>query len=175
MNRGKGYTVREGILQANGRLRLFVDADNSTDIAHFEKMRSLFEDGCAVVIASRSAKDVCGACQTLPQAWYKRAIGQAGNRLIQLLVLPGIWDSQCGFKAFRADAAAQIFSRATIDGWGFDIEVLAIARALDYRMGIIPANWTNDRRSHVRLSDYLRVVRDTFQVRRNLVKGKYTP
>jgi dolichyl-phosphate beta-glucosyltransferase len=173
INRGKGYSVREAILQANGRLRLFVDADNSTDIAHFEKMRPLFAAGYAVVIASRSPKDVRGARQSVPQPWYKRAIGQAGNWLVQLLVFPGVWDTQCGFKAFHADAAAQIFSRATIDGWGFDIEVLTIARALNYSVGIIPAEWTNDRRSHVRLPDYLRILRETLRVRRNLRTGKY--
>ena len=78
-NRGKGYTVREGMLKASGRLRLFCDADNSTDIAHFDKMIPLFKEGYDIVIASRHSKDAAGAQQAVPQARYKRIIGQFGN------------------------------------------------------------------------------------------------
>jgi dolichyl-phosphate beta-glucosyltransferase len=173
VNRGKGFTVREGMLRASGQIRLFTDADNSTDIAHFERMKPLFDQGYDVVIASRNAKDAGQAQQTVPQALYKRVIGQLGNQIVQLVAVPGIWDTQCGFKAFRAAAAQQIFSQTTIDGWGFDIEVLALARALNYAIGIIPADWVNDERSHVRPLDYLRVLADTFTVRRNFLAGKY--
>ena len=173
VNRGKGFTVREGMLQACGRIRLFTDADNSTDIAHFDKMKPLFDRGFDVVIASRNRLDVDGAEQAVSQAWYKRAVGRLGNRIVQRLALPGIWDTQCGFKAFRAEAAARIFSRTTIERWGFDIEVLALARALNCRIGIVPAHWINDERSHVRLTDYLGVLADTFAVRRNFRAGKY--
>ena len=173
VNRGKGFTVREGMLRASGQIRLFTDADNSTDIAHFERMKPLFDRGCDVVIASRNAKDAGQARQTVPQALHKRVIGQLGNRIVQLVAVPGIWDTQCGFKAFRAAAAQRIFSQTTIEGWGFDIEVLALARALNYAIGIIPADWVNDERSHVRPLDYLRVLADTFKVRRNFLAGKY--
>ncbi|MBI2230687.1 MAG: glycosyltransferase family 2 protein [Deltaproteobacteria bacterium] len=151
VNRGKGFAVKEGMLAARGQLRLFCDADNSTDIAHFDRMKRLFDQGCDLVIASRSPKDAPG----------------------RRLAVPGIWDTQCGFKAFRAEAAERIFSKLTIDRWGFDIEVLALARALNYKIGIIPAHWVNDARSHVRNIDYLRVLRDTFKVRANLLTGKY--
>lgn len=173
VNRGKGYTVREGMLKASGRVRLFCDADNSTDIAHFEKMRPLFDQGCDLVIASRNSKDVPGAEQAVPQVRLKRIIGQFGNLLIQSMAVRGIWDTQCGFKAFRAEAAEQIFSRAKIDGWGFDIEVLTLARALRLQIGIIPAHWINDDRSHFRPWDYLRVVGDIVRVRSNLLAAKY--
>lgn len=173
LNRGKGFTVREGMLRASGNIRLFADADNSTDIAHFDQMRPLFDQGHDLVIASRNANDAEQACQAVSQAWYKRLIGQLGNQIVQLLAVPGIWDTQCGFKAFRAEAAERIFSQATIEGWGFDIEVLALARALQYKIGIIPAHWINDDRSHVRLADYWRVLADTFTVRRNFVAGRY--
>jgi len=172
-NRGKGFTVREGMLQARGRIRLFTDADNSTDIAHFESMKPLFASGFEVVIASRNSLDAGGAEQAVPQAWYKRAIGRAGNRLVQRLAVPGIWDTQCGFKAFKAEAAVRIFSQLTIDRWGFDIEVLALARAMNLPIGIIPARWINDEHSHVRLTDYLRALVDTWKVRGNLKAGKY--
>ena len=173
VNRGKGFTVKEGMLAARGQIRLFCDADNSTDIAHFDRMKPLFDQGCDVVIASRNPKDAPGAEQAVPQASYKRRIGEIGNRIVQRLAVPGLWDSQCGFKAFRAEAAERIFSQTTIDGWGFDIEVLALARALDYKIGIIPARWINDERSHFKLPDYLRALGDTLAVRRNLLAGKY--
>jgi len=172
-NRGKGFSVKEGMLAARGQIRLFTDADNSTDIAHFDKMKPLFEQGCDVVIASRNQADAPGAVQVVSQAWYKRAIGRLGNRIVQLIAVPGIWDTQCGFKAFRAEAAEEIFSQTTIDRWGFDIEVLALAQRLKYKIGIVPARWLNDDRSHVRMSDYLHVLGDTFTVRRNLLTGKY--
>lgn len=173
VNRGKGYTVKQGMLAARGQIRLFCDADNSTDIAHFDKMKPLFDQGYDVVIASRNDKDVPEALQVVSQAWYKRAIGRLGNRLVQLAAVPGIWDTQCGFKAFRAEAAERIFSQTTIERWGFDIEVLALAQRLNYKIGIIPARWINDDRSHVKMTDYLNVLNDTFTVRRNLLLGKY--
>jgi len=173
VNRGKGFTVKEGMRAAKGQLRLFCDADNSTDIAHFDKMKPLFDQGFDIVIASRNDIDVAGAEQAVAQPWYKRAIGRLGNRIVQRLAVRGIWDTQCGFKAFRAAAAERIFSQTTIERWGFDIEVLALAQALNYRIGIIPAHWINDKRSHVRATDYLRVLTDTLKVRRNFLTGKY--
>jgi dolichyl-phosphate beta-glucosyltransferase len=173
VNRGKGFTVKEGMLRAAGRIRLFTDADNSTDIAHFDKMKPLFDQGCDLVIASRNSKDVAQAQQAVPQAWYKRWFGRVGNLIVQLVAVRGIWDTQCGFKACRAEAAERIFSQTIIEGWGFDIEVLALARAFNYQIGIIPAHWINDDRSHVRSSDYLRVLTDTVRIRTHLMAGRY--
>lgn len=173
VNRGKGHTVKEGMLQASGRVRLFSDADNSTDIAHFDGMKPLFDEGYDIVIASRSSRDAPEAKQVIAQAWYKRFTGCLGNLIVQLLAVRGVWDTQCGFKAFRSEVAEKIFSQTTVEGWGFDIEVLALARALKYKIGIIPSLWINDDRSHVRSFDYLRVLRDTVRVRRNFVMGKY--
>lgn len=172
-NRGKGYTVREGMQKASGQIRLFTDADNSTDIVHFDKMKPLFDQGYDLVIASRNARDAPCAEQAVPQDAFKRIIGQIGNRIVQRVAVPGIWDTQCGFKAFRAEVAERIFRQTTIEGWGFDIEVLALAQALKYRIGIIPAHWINDERSHFRPLDYLRVLADTFTVRRNFLSGRY--
>jgi hypothetical protein len=121
--------------------RLFCDADNSTDIAHFDKMIPLFKDAYDIVIASRHWRDAAGAQHAVPQAWYKRIIGQVGNIIIQSVAVRGIWDTQCGFKAFRAEVAERIFSQALIEGWAFDIEVPALARAANYKTGIIPAYW----------------------------------
>ncbi len=172
-NHGKGYAVRTGMLRALGRIRLFTDADNSTDISHFDKMAPLFDTGYDVVIGSRHSKDAPGARQSVPQRWYKRLIGHLGNILIQIMTVKGIRDTQCGFKAFRDYAAEKIFSQAVIDRWGFDIEVLALARQLKYKIGIIPVEWINDPRSHVDWRAYFDVLWDTVKVRWNMLEGRY--
>lgn len=173
VNRGKGYTVREGMLKASGRIRLFSDADNSTDISHFDSIKPLFDKGYDLVICSRDQRDAPGARQAVPQPWHKRLMGNTGNLFVQLVAVRGIWDTQCGFKAFRDSVAEKIFSAAVVDGWGFDIEILALARALKYKMGIIPAHWINDPRSHVKSWGYLQVLWETVRIRLNLSGGKY--
>ncbi|MCA9875028.1 MAG: glycosyltransferase family 2 protein, partial [Anaerolineales bacterium] len=133
-NRGKGYTVRQGMLAARGKIRLFTDADNSTDMSHFDRMKPLFDAGAHVVIASRDAKDAPLARQAVPQPFYKRFLGNAGNLFIQLMVVPGIWDTRCGFKAFSGEAAQKVFAAARMDGWSFDDEALALARRFGYKI-----------------------------------------
>jgi dolichyl-phosphate beta-glucosyltransferase len=171
--KGKGNAVRTGMLAARGRVRLFTDADNSTDISHFDKMRALFNQGYDVVICSRDAKDVAGATQAVPQAWHKRTLGNIGNLFIQLVAVPGIWDTQCGFKAFRRTAAERIFSAARIEKFGFDVENLALARRFGYRIGIVPAYWVNDAQSRVSLKSYLEVFWEVMRVRYYLLTGAY--
>ncbi len=172
-NRGKGYTVREGMLAARGQVRLFMDADNSTDISHFAQMQPLFAAGYDIVIGSRDGKDVAGAQQAVPQPFLKRFLGNLGNLFIQLMAVPGIWDTQCGFKAFTAVAAQRIFSVSKIDRWGFDMEALAIARKCKYRIGIIPTHWIDDANTHVSLRDYIHTLFEVLRVRWNLIVGAY--
>lgn len=172
-NRGKGFTVREGMLAARGEIRLFSDADNSTDLSHFAQMRPLFEQGYDVVICSRDPKDAAGAGQAVPQPFFKRLLGNAGNLFIQTVAVPGIWDTQCGFKAFTARAAEDIFSVARIDGWGFDIEALALARYFKYRVAIIGARWVDHAETHVRVWNYATTLGETVRVRWNLLTGAY--
>ena len=93
-NHGKGWVVRRGMLEAKGEIRLFTDADNATTIDHFEKMMPLFKEGKQVVIGSRDKKDAKGAKQAVPQSFLKRQLGNFGNILIQLVAVPGIWDTQ---------------------------------------------------------------------------------
>lgn len=173
VNRGKGASVIEGMLASAGKIRLFTDADNSTDIAYFEHMRPLFDKGYEVVISSRNAWDAAGASQEISQVWYKRLMGIAGNIFIQLVAVRGIWDTQNGFKAFRDFAVEAIFPQLRIQGWGFDIEILALARGLKYRIGIIPVHWKNDTMSHVRLLSYIEVLWQTVLVRWNVIRGRY--
>lgn len=172
-NRGKGYTVRQGMLAANGQIRLFTDADNSTDLSHFEQMQPLFDRGAQVVIASRDHKDAPDAQQAIPQPFFKRFLGNAGNLFIQMMVVPGIWDTRCGFKAFSADAAQKIFTTARMDGWSFDDEALALARRFGYKIYAIGANWTDAEGTHVTRLDYLRNIWEAVHIRWNLLTGVY--
>ncbi len=161
-NKGKGAVVRQGMLLAKGTWRLFMDADNSTTIVEFNKMIPYFKEGYEVVIGSRDVK----GSRTLPaQAFYKRFLGDIGNLIIQALLVPGIWDTQCGFKCFSDEAAQKIFSITKIDRWGFDAESLALAREMGYSIKEMPVFWVNDIRTHVRLSAYLQVLAETVKVR----------
>ncbi|MFZ0545388.1 MAG: dolichyl-phosphate beta-glucosyltransferase [Candidatus Promineifilaceae bacterium] len=172
-NRGKGYTIRQGMLAAKGEIRLFTDADNSTDMSHFDRMKPLFKNGAGVVICSRDGKDAEGAHQVIPQPFLKRVLGNLGNLFVQLMAVPGIWDTQCGFKAFRASAAEKIFSISRIDRWGFDMEALALARRFGYKIEVIGANWVDEPNTHVTRLDYIRSMTDALKVRWYLMTGSY--
>ncbi len=172
-NRGKGFAVRQGMLKAKGDYRLFTDADNSTSINHVEKMWSYFEKGYDVVIGSRDSKDAKGARQAVPQPTWKRFLGNLGNIGIQVVALWGIWDTQCGFKAFTKKAAEDIFKRCKINHWAFDVEVLALARKLGYKIGIIPVYWINSPDSRVKLKGYTRFFKELLQIKWNLIWHKY--
>ncbi|MFH1611867.1 MAG: dolichyl-phosphate beta-glucosyltransferase [bacterium] len=172
-NHGKGYVVRQGMLSAKGEYRLFTDADNSTSIEHLDKVWLHFEKGADLVIGTRDKKDAAGAGQAVPQSFLKRLLGNMGNVLIQVLAVWGIWDTQCGFKAMTAEATEDIFSRAIIDRWGFDIEMLALAKRLKYKIAIIPTYWVNRAESRVTLGGYLKTFSELFKIKWNLINGKY--
>ncbi len=161
-NVGKGGAVKQGMLFATGHIRLFADADNSTSIDQFEKMIPLFKEGYGVVIGSRAMR---GAELDPPEPLYRRIIGKVLNMFIQVLLMPGIWDTQCGFKAYTAEAAEKIFTISRISGWGFDVESLALAKRLGFRIKEVPVRWVNDTRSHVRISGGLQFVGETCTIR----------
>lgn len=171
VNQHKGGVVRQGMLIAQGQYRLFMDADNATSVDHFEKMLPYFEQGYGVVICSRSHKD---SRLDPPQPWYRQIAGKVGNLIIQVLVLPGIWDTQCGFKAFTAEAAEKIFKVARITGWGFDVEVLALAKKFGFRIKEVPVHWVNDLSSTVRASAYITTLLETLKIRWWLWTGVYS-
>ena len=166
----KGFAVRFGMREANGKYRLFTDADNSTSIDHFDKMIPYFEEGYDVVICSRSHKE---SKLSPAQGTLKKILGKGGNLIIQILVLPGIWDTQCGFKAFTEVAAEKIFSLQRTSSWGFDVEILALAKRLGYKIKQIPVNWVNDTDSHVGASAYVNTLIETLRIRYWLWRGVY--
>lgn len=171
-NRGKGYAVRTGMLAATGNLRLFMDADGSTDlreiarfVAHLQEM----DHAADVVIASIGVDDAIVA----PQQWYRQLLGRLGNRLIRLVILPGIRDTQRGFKLFTAAAAEDIFSRCRLDGWLFDVEVLALARRLGYQIVELGVTWEHREDSRVTGRSYLNTLLDLVRLRIDLWRGVY--
>ncbi|TSC78177.1 MAG: glycosyl transferase family protein [Parcubacteria group bacterium Gr01-1014_33] len=172
-NKGKGWAVREGMRSAQGDIRLFSDADNATSPEHFDKMIPYFEKGDDVVISSRNPWDAVGAFQDIPESLLRRTAGKMGNLIIQIFAVPGIWDTQNGFKALRANPAEKIFSSALMHGFSFDIEMLALARKFGFTISIIPVKWKHDPESKVTLKSYIQVFADVFKIRWNLITHKY--
>lgn len=169
-NHGKGSAVRLGMENACGRFRLFMDADNSTSIDQIERFWSWLEQGYDIVIGSRQAP---GARIPVRQPLRKELAGRAGNLLIRLLAVPGIRDTQAGFKLFTERSARAIFPRLTIDRWGFDIEALVIARTCGFMIREVPITWTNAPGSKVSLASYFQVLCEIGRIRRNLRRGLY--
>ena len=172
VNHGKERCVRRGMLAARGTFRLFTDADLSTPIEELEKLRGALAAGHDVAIGSRRLPE---SRVDVPQPWWRRAMGWGFNWCVQHLAVPGIADTQCGFKLFSADAARQIFSRQRIDEFGFDVEVLWIARKLGLRVAEVPVTWLDDPDSKVRpVSDAWRMLVDLQRIRRADREGLYT-
>ncbi|HOX21488.1 MAG TPA: glycosyltransferase family 2 protein [Candidatus Paceibacterota bacterium] len=169
-NKGKGGVIRQGMLEAKGTIRVFTDADNATSIDQINKLLPHFKEDYQVVIGSRAAE---GAELAVRQPFWKFLLGRMGNLFIRLMVLPGVKDTQCGFKAFTEEAAEAVFLRTTIFGWGFDIEALAIAKLLGYRIKEVGIRWVNNPDSRVKPSSYLKVFLETIRIRVNLWWKKY--
>ncbi len=170
-NHGKGYVVRQGMLEANGKYRVFTDADNSTSIDHVERMWPFFKQGHEVVIGSR---DVSGAKLAVPQGGLRQMVGNVFNLMVQILCgLWGLWDTQCGFKGFSDKASRDIFPRCTIDRFAFDPEILVIAKKMGYSIKEIPVTWINDPDSKVRFKSIFKMAVDLIKIRINIMKGLY--
>lgn len=169
---GKGYAVQKGMLEAHGEYRLFMDADNSTTIGHLDVMMPYLSQGYDVVIGSiavRGTKILHGGEEPL----WRVMLGKLGNKWIQLFAVWGIKDTQRGFKLFTAKAAKDIFPRVTIGKWGFDVEVLAIARTHEYKIKEVPVTWNNDPNSKVTIWTYPQVLLETLKVFWNRINGVY--
>lgn len=171
-NRGKGHAVRTGMLEAAGAYRLFTDADGSTPITEISELESAMEaiGGSGITFASIA---VAGARVEQTQGGIRPAAGRFGNWLIRMIALPGVQDSQRGFKLFSADAAEEVFSRSVVDGWAFDVEALAIARLLDIPIAEVPVSWAHKDDSRVKPSSYVTTLLDVVAIRWRLARGKY--
>ncbi|MBF9221702.1 dolichyl-phosphate beta-glucosyltransferase [Hymenobacter ruricola] len=164
-NRGKGHAVRLGMRAAAGRIRLFSDADGSTPIDELDPLLQALAEGADVAIGSRY---LAASRVTRPQPWFRRAWSRLANRVVQRVLLPGVADTHCGFKAFTAAAAERIFGACTVDGWSFDLEVLARTRALGFCILEVPVRWENDERSKARLRQLPREFRHVYRLRQQL-------
>ncbi len=145
-NQGKGAAVRTGMLHARGQCRLFTDADGATPISELKRLEPLLGASADVVIGSRGLGDPAVAIVARP---HRVAAGRIFNWLVARLGLPEISDSQCGFKAFTAAAADAIFPHVRTRGFGFDVELLLIARAAGFRIVETAVNWTDQPGSKV--------------------------
>jgi glycosyltransferase involved in cell wall biosynthesis len=180
-HRGKGATVTRGVLEARGELILFSDADLSVPLEETALLADALEAGADVAIGSRELP----GSRREEEPGYRHLMGRGFNRAVQLLVLPGIQDTQCGFKLFRRRAAREVFSRLRQYGpdappvrgpmvTAFDVEVLFLARLLGFRVVEVPVTWVHGTGSKVRpVVDALRMARDVARVKWNALRGAY--
>lgn len=170
---GKGRDVRLGMFEAVGRYRLFMDADLATPLDHLDEVKKLIIDGAEVGIAVRNLVKI-------HSGFMRKCVTKFGNVLAQVILLPGFRDTQCGFKFFEAEAVEEIFGRMTIPGWGFDLEILAVARSLGYDVEVIETpDWKDPKATGCGLAGdsaaraALQVFKDLIRIRWNLVRGLY--
>ncbi len=163
VNRGKGFSVRRGFAEATGERLVFIDADLSLPVEGLEPMMARFDAGADVVIASRTAP---GAREIGAPPALRNIMSRVFNLVVQAIALPGLKDTQCGFKGFRAEAARRIFERQQSDRFGFDVEALFLARKFGYRVEELPVVCTYHEGSSVnRVGDVVNMVADVCAVR----------
>jgi dolichyl-phosphate beta-glucosyltransferase len=170
-NRGKGFSVRRGILASTKGLILMTDSDLSTPIEEVAKLLPFVLDDFEMAIGSRAMAESDLAVR---QPWYREGMGKIFNVLVRTMVLGGIKDTQCGFKLMQGKAARKVFEKCRIDGFSFDVEALYVARTLGYRIKEIPVRWLNSPASRVRiLKDSLRMFLDLLWIRAYRLLGYY--
>lgn len=170
-NHGKGYAVRSGIVNARGRNILFTDADGATPIDQLPRLEAALGGGADIAIGSRALRDT-GV--KVDSKWYRRIMGRGFHKLVEVLAVSGLQDTQCGFKLFRGPVAQDLFSRMRMTGFSFDVEVLVMAERHGYRIAEVPVNWVHQPGSRVNLVlDSLRMTRDLVRIRRHCLAGSY--
>ena len=173
-NHGKGFVVRQGLLEAKGKYRIFLDADGSTSVTHWDSFAPVFETGADVVIGSRDLPD---SFIQVHQPKYREVMGNMGNWLIRITL--GLWkfpDTQCGFKALTGEAADAVASRMVVDRFGFDFELITLAKRLGFRVEQMPVRWMNEEGSTVSLAGkngFTQVLIDLWNTRLRLWTGAY--
>src|SRR5512146_255402 len=170
-NRGKGYAVRTGVVNAAGAMVLFADADGATPFAELARLEAELAAGARIAIASRGVRS---RTTHVKARLYRRVLGRLFHAVVRLFAVRGIVDTQCGFKLFDAEAAHDLFSRMRMTGFSFDVEVLLMATRSGYRVAEVPVNWTHKPGSKVRvLRDGLVMARDVLRIRANALRGAY--
>jgi glycosyltransferase involved in cell wall biosynthesis len=170
-NRGKGYSVRNGLLQAAGEVVMFTDADLSAPMEEAERLIAAINAGADVAIGSRWMDRTR---QTIHQPLYRQFFGRCFNWITRTIMGLPFKDTQCGFKAFRRPVAQVIFRLQRIERWGFDPEILFIARKLRYSIREVPVTWGHDERSRISyLKDGLKMLEEMAFIRYNSLFGRY--
>ena len=170
-NRGKGSSVRRGVLASSNEYVLFTDADLSTPIEELEKLTRVLDEGTDIAIASRALP---GSDIKLRQNWLRERMGKMFNLILRSMGLTRFKDTQCGFKMFRRKAARDLFSRSRLDGFAFDMEILFLARKFGYSVKEIPVVWVNSPNSRVSaISDPIDMLVDALRVRWMSLLGVY--
>ncbi len=170
-NRGKGFALKCGFDKADGDYILFMDADISTPLKHIEEFLEQIKDDKTVLIGSRKMK---GAKVKKHQPWLRENLGKGFTLLSNILLVWGISDFTCGFKMFPKQAGKKIFSKVTIERWGFDSEVLFLAKKYKFTIKEIPVEWENEENSKVDLKkDIIKSLGEIFKIRTNSFLKKY--
>lgn len=170
-NRGKGYAVRTGVVNAAGQLVLFADADGATPFEELHRLEARLAGDTPIAIGSRALKD---RGTKVEARIYRRVAGRIFHAVVRLYAIRGFTDTQCGFKLFRADAAHDLFSRMRMAGYSFDVEVLLMAGRSGYGVAEVPVNWTHQPGSKVRVvRDGIRMAFDVMRIRTNALRGMY--
>ncbi len=167
---GKGAAVKTGMLAGQGDFLFICDADLSMPIAEVNKFLPPVLDAYDVAIASREGE----GAQRIGEPEYRHLMGRVFNFIVRVLAIPGVQDTQCGFKVFRRDVARDVFPLATIDGWAFDVEVLFIALRRGYRLVEVPITWIYREQSRVHpIRDSINMLVEVLRVRWNGWRGRY--
>ncbi len=170
-NRGKGYSVRRGMLEARGEWRLFSDADLSAPIEELDRLWSVAENGGeAIAIGSR---EIDRSLIGVHQPGLRESAGRFFNAVMRLLIGLNIADTQCGFKLFRADVVKTVFSRQLLERFGFDVEVLFIAKQHGCRIAEVPVRWNHVDGSKVGMFTGLHAFIELVEIRMNSIRGRY--
>lgn len=170
-NRGKGFSVRNGMLHARGDILLFSDADLSSPITEADKLVAALQSEADVAIGSRWVRK---ELQVVPQPLGRQILGRMFNMALRLVLGLNFKDTQCGFKAFRRPAAELVFAQQQIETWGFDPELLYLAQKAGLRIVEVPVYWAHSEGTRLHpLRDGMRMFAQLFQIRWNAITGKY--
>lgn len=169
-NMGKGYSVKRGMLEATGELKLFIDADHSVNIENIDRFIENIDNGADICIGSI---EISKTAKTDSNPGYRLVMGKLSKILIRMLAVPEIYDSQRGFKLFKRVTADAIFPKQTIHRWGFDIEVLVIARQKGYVIKELGVEWNNSESSSLNIFSYIPTLLELLRIKKNQLTSKY--